>query len=533
MNVRSVFVAMAGLAALACGAVENRWVFLPCHFWGKGTNVHSLAYFTNIAAKAKSIGYNGLLVSSHYDLSHTWPEHLIRQTGKAKEFCDSIGIEIIPMLWDVGYGGDCPGNWFESRTIENLPYARKGDKAVFDPAPVEVRGGATSNLVFVGEKDKMMPMRPCRRFTLKKGVRYIITARVRSCDVPQEDKFQFIGFIPSRKKKSSYYNAPKNYVHNGQWQDLVFPIEAKTDEEVTLVFGHWGRVGRLEIANFEVRERGICGATRRKGIPFLVKDAKTGRVYKEGVDYSAVPPISTRGEGPAEGPYLELSIPKGSRIRNGARLLVTADTPNMFHTGGHSQYAACMSNPDYYERMEKSAAAVQKMLKPRKWFLCFDELRSANTCAACRARKLDMAHLIGDCLTRQREIVHKVSPGAVCHVWGDMLDPNHNANEGYAHTSGSYEGIANCIPKDLVICPWWGKKAGIQAKYWADKGFRMIAGAYYDDKTHANARAWRDAIDKHSKMFAGWMYATWKYDFSEMEEFFRVMTENVSESKVR
>jgi hypothetical protein len=182
-----------------------------------------------------------------------------------------------------------------------------------------------------------------------------------------------------------------------------------------------------------------------------------------------------------------------------------------------------MSNEEYYERMEKSAVAVQKLLRPKKWFLCFDELRSANTCAACRARKLDMAHLIGDCLTRQRKIVRKASPGAVCYVWGDMLDPNHNANEGYANTVGSYEGIAQCIPKDLVICPWWGKKAAIQADYWAQKGFKMIAGAYYDDKTHANARAWRDAIAKHPKLFTGWMYATWKYDFSELESFIRVM----------
>ena len=81
-----------------------------------------------------------------------------------------------------------------------------------------------------------------------------------------------------------------------------------------------------------------------------------------------------------------------------------------------------------------------------------------------------MAHLIGGCLARQREIVRKVSPDAVCYVWGDMLDPNHNARDGYANTHGSYTGIAKCIPQDLVIVPWWGEKAAQQVEYWRVSG---------------------------------------------------------------
>ena len=105
-----------------------------------------------------------------------------------------------------------------------------------------------------------------------------------------------------------------------------------------------------------------------------------------------------------------------------------------------------------------------------------------------------------------------------------MLDPNHNANEGYAHTLGIYEGIAKCIPQDLVICPWWGKKADVQTAYWAANGFRCLAGAYYDDKTHKNAHAWRKEMETHPGLFTGWMYATWRNDYSEMENFLREVT---------
>ena len=509
-----------GLCIGHCAATD-RWVYMPCHFWGKDPGLHSLAFFTNTVAQAKAAGYNGVLLSCHLDLSHQWPPHLVKQLTRAKAFCDAIGMEVIPMTWDVGYGGDCPGNWFESREVANLPYVRRGGKAVFDPPPVAISGGPTENLVFEAAPGKTAALRPGRNFTLKTGRRYVIVVRARSIGVPEKDMFQFIGKVPS-SNATAYYSAPE-YAHDGAWHDLTFPIEAKNDEKVTLFFGHWGREGRLEVAKIEVRERGICGATRRKGIPFTVKDAESGRIYREGCDYAEVPPISVRGEGDPLGPYLELDIPPASRIKEGERLLVTAEIPNSFRSAKRDQYAACMSNPDYYARMRLAAQTVQKMLKPKKWFFCFDELRSANTCAACRARKLDMAHLIGDCLTRQREIVREVAPDAVCYVWGDMLDPNHNANEGYAHTLGSYEGIAKCIPQDLVICPWWGKKADVQAAYWAANGFRCIAGAYYDDKSHRNARAWRAAMDSHPGMFTGWIYATWRYDYSEMESFAREM----------
>lgn len=166
-------------------------------------------------------------------------------------------------------------------------------------------------------------------------------------------------------------------------------------------------------------------------------------------------PSRCGARGGALGPYLELDIPSGSRIANGARLLVTADIPSRFGYGGKAQYAACMSNEDWYRRAEMVAQVIGNVIRPRRWFLCFDELRSANSFAACRARNIDMAHLIGDCLTRQREIVRRVAPDAVCYVWGDMLDPNHNAREDYARTYGSYDGIAGCIPKDLVIVLWW------------------------------------------------------------------------------
>ena len=512
------------LSTVCIAALPDRLVYLPCNFWGKSGEPHSYEFFTNIAGRARNAGYNGVILSAHLDLMSQWGDgsYLSNCVVQAKAFCDSLGLDLVPMTWDVGYGGDCPPNWFESRTIENLPYVRHGARAVFDPPKVDVLGGPTDRMTFCGDGGGKMPMRPARRFTLKKGVRYVISAMAKSTGVPESDVFQFIGFIPSVKGKSSYYSCHK-YPHDGKWHELVFPMEAKTDEEVSLVFGHWGKVGSLEISNLTVRARGICGATRRDGIPFVVRDAVSGAVYREGRDYAEVPPIKVRGEGDPLGPYIELDISQGSRIGDGTRLLVTADIPSRFGYGERAQYAACMSNEAWYRRAEDAARVIGNTIHPKRWFLCFDELRSANSCAACRARGMDMAHLIGDCLARQREIVRKVSPDAVCYVWGDMLDPNHNARDGYANTHGSYAGIARCIPQDLVIVPWWGEKAAQQVEYWHGNGFKVCPGAYYDHGGQVNEKGWLEAVKPYPQSVTGFVFCTWRMDFGELESFSGLM----------
>ena len=134
-----------------------------------------------------------------------------------------------------------------------------------------------------------------------------------------------------------------------------------------------------------------------------------------------------------------------------------------------------------------------------------------------------MAHLIGDCLARQREIVRKVSPDAVCYVWGDMLDPNHNARDGYANTHGSYAGIARCIPQDLVIVPWWGEKAAQQVEYWHGNGFKVCPGAYYDHGGQVNEKGWLEAVKPYPQSVTGFVFCTWRMDFGELESFSGLM----------
>lgn len=129
-------------------AYPDRLVFLPCNFWGKEGEAHSYGFFTNVVQRAHKAGYNGVILSAHLDLMHTWGNgsYLSNRVVQAKAFCDSLGMDLVPMTWDVGYGGDCPPNWFESRTVADLPYVRSGDRAIFNPPSVMVEGGPTVHM---------------------------------------------------------------------------------------------------------------------------------------------------------------------------------------------------------------------------------------------------------------------------------------------------------------------------------------------------------------------------------------------------
>ena len=145
-----------------------------------------------------------------------------------------------------------------------------------------------------------------------------------------------------------------------------------------MVFGHWGKVGRLEIEGFQCPPANLRGDAPR-GVPFVVRDAASGAVCEEGRDYAAVPPISVRHEGAATRPYLELDCRRRARIPEGARLLVTADIPNIVsHRRTRPVRRIACPTATGNGAPELGATAVEKMLRPKKWFLCFDELRSAT-----------------------------------------------------------------------------------------------------------------------------------------------------------
>jgi hypothetical protein len=111
-----------------------------------------------------------------------------------------------------------------------------------------------------------------------------------------------------------------------------------------------------------------------------------------------------------------------------------------------------------------------------------------------------------------------VRPDAQIYVWSDMLDPAHNAHDNYYACKGTFAGSWDLIPKDLVISCWYGKKHDISMPFFAERGFRTQAAAYYDADDLDNCRAWLETC-KRTPGCTGIMYTSWRNKYNLLAPF--------------
>lgn len=166
---------------------------------------------------------------------------------------------------------------------------------------------------------------------------------------------------------------------------------------------------------------------------------------------------------------------------------------------------------------------MHKHLAPEKYLLSMDEIRAGGACRACKKRKMTMAQILGDCITRQVEIIRDVNPEAELLIWSDMLDPSHNAHDNYYLVDGDFTNSWNYIPKDLVIVCWYYRKRNESLKFFSSLGFRTLAGAYYDGDTLDNPRGWLETLDQTPRA-CGIMYTTWRNKYGLLAPFGDLVT---------
>jgi hypothetical protein len=294
------------------------------------------------------------------------------------------------------------------------------------------------------------------------------------------------------------------------WRQVSILFNSMKHERLRVYAGLWGgRDGRAWLDDLRLEEVGPVNVLRRPGTPVSVRTEDGKTLYVEGQDFAPlVDPRLNPSRTDHEAPPLRL-LP-GGRIREGERLRVSWYHPVPINQG---QVGICMSEPKVYEIWRTQARLMQQHLKPRKFLMSMDEVRHGGTCAACKARKMSMAEILGECITRQTQMLREASPGAEVYVWSDMLDPNHNARADYYMVEGDYSGSWKHVPNDLVIACWYYEKREPSLKFFSDLGFRTFAAAYYDGDTLDNPRGWLEALARTPRA-RGIMYTTWqeKYD---------------------
>jgi hypothetical protein len=186
-----------------------------------------------------------------------------------------------------------------------------------------------------------------------------------------------------------------------------------------------------------------------------------------------------------------------------------------------------MSEPKAYEIWHREADLIQQVLNPEKYFLGADELRLAATCAACKARHISAAQMLGDCVTRQIGFIHEFSPNATIILWSDMFDPTHNAKkQGFYYLADEdFYGAWNYIPKEkVVIAVWKYRDPGPSLRHFDSLGFKTMGAGYYDrDNLNLDVR-FLDALDK-TPGAQGIMYTTWLGKYELFEDFAKLVNE--------
>ncbi len=538
------------IAALSCLAwpqgkvYPNRWVYVSRSL----SSDRDVEDIREIARTAAEHGLNGIAFAGGLDRLDLQPPAYFDRLRQVKQICDDYQLDLIPEFFSVGYGSSIIShnrNLAEGIPVKDALFvAAKGEARLFPDPPVAfVNGGLeeyegnrlqgwrfhdqpgevsfvdtavfkegaaslrfenfTLNAYGHGRLMQEVPVKPRRS--------YRVTCWVKTEALAPAGVFKLQVLAESGRALAPW---DPQVPASSDWRKLTLGFNSWDLDKVRIYAGVWGaQSGQFWLDDFRIEEVGLVNVVRRPGTPVTVRSEATDLVYEEGSDYAPIadPMLTFRFD--HDGPPIRL-LP-GSRIQEGERLRVDYYHGMSINQG---QVTVCMSEPQVYEIWREQVRLVHQLLAPRKYFLSMDEIRAGGSCQACKRRMMSMAEILGDCLTRQLNLIREQNPEAEVYAWSDMLDPNHNAHDNYYLVDGDFTGSWWYVPQDLGIVTWYYAKRRESLAHFSSLGFRTLAGAYYDGDTLDNPKGWLEALDE-TPGACGIMYTTWENRYELLAPF--------------
>ncbi len=536
-------------APLAPPCLADRWFYAS---FGCDSDARADELIALIRRAADS-GFNGMLWACGVENYFNWDDARKARLAKIRRAAEDADVEIIPILWSIGYGtalGIDP-NLAEGVPVRDLPLTVADGFAAAEQTPLDVsnasfedwNGDQPTETVFVDSKGKIAFRDDAVARTGKSSLRFENYETnphghgrvLKEIELPPNRLYRVSLWLRAENvegrtmlavhsEKGEISNARPDFKkadENG-WTKVSTTFLSPSEGKTRIYAGIWdGKTGRFWLDDMSLEPLGLVNPLRREGTPIAVYDAERKIEYREGRDWR-LPENYRPSPWKQDAPSQKLTIPRGSRIKDGATLSVDYYYPPLV---GAPQIGTCMSTKAIYRYFEKSAKSVKKALAPKKWFLSMDEIRCAGTCAACRERGISLAEILGDCLTRQYETIQKTSPGAEVYVWSDMLDPKHNARADYYACEGDYTGVWDLVPKELIISCWYYEIRDDSMKFFSERGFRTQGAAYYDVDSLDTSADWLETCAK-TPGCVGMMYTTWRGKYELLDGFGKMVGES-------
>lgn len=521
----------------------DRWVWIFGWSLNRDEDVTQIVPLLENAAKH---GYNGAVLSANLDALCKQPPEYFRRLDQVKQACERLKLELIPSVFSVGYGGGAL--WHDPHLAEGLPvrdalFEVRQDEAFHVPElAVSIANGGFEDFegnrmrafgyhdepgkvsfpdtqVFHSGRASLrfenFRAQPAGNARVMQEVRvkpyrcYRMSAWVKTENLQPSANLRLLVLAGDRDLSPRSFNVPPT----SDWRKLTLTFNSMANDKVLVYVGLWGgQSGKFWVDDWTLEEVGPINVLRRPGTPVTVKSEDGAVVYEAGRDYAPLsdPHFSFWN---VDRPSPTLKLLPGSRIRDGQRLRVSWYHPAVIYEW---QVSLCMAEPALYEIYEHEAKLLWEHLKFRKVILSMDEVRMGGTCKACAGK--DMAKLLGECVTRQAQILRKLNPRAQVYVWSDMFDPHHNAHANYYLVQGDFTGSWKYIPKDIVIAVWGGAPREQSLKHFAGEGFRTLIACYYDAPNLDEVKGWQ-ILAKQTKGVTGFMYTTWERKYELLGAF--------------
>ncbi len=538
------------LAASLCAAPARQQKTYPERWFYLSTGLRSDQDVEKVRAMVKTAsehGLNGMVLSAGLDRLDLQPPEFMRRLQEVRRICAEHRVGIIPSFLSAAYGSSVLAhnkNLAAGLPVKDALFVATGAEArlVADPGTAVVNGGfeqqADDRIPGFELKGKLGETVALDRQVYKAGKAALRFSNLDRAPGDSAGVVQEVAVRPYRCYRLRCWVKSQNLNPSDPFGsgNLTLEVRGASDErrlqylnpsmkptgdwhEVAVGFNSWGydRVrlaptvegkagGKLWLDDLRLEEVGLVNVLRRSGTPLTVRSEKDGTVYEEGRDYEPVADPGIDFRFGHDGPPIRLK--PGSRIRAGERLRVSYYHGVSIYRG---QTPVCMSEPELYDIWRTQVRLLQEALAPQKYLLSMDEMRVGGSCEACKRRHLSMGEILGDCVTRQFEMIRAANPKAEVFVWSDMLDPNHNANPAkkyYYLAEGNFAGSWEHVPKDINIACWYYEMREKSLRHFSGLGFRTLAAAYYDADTLENPEGWLRALDA-TPGACGIMYTTW------------------------